>query len=136
MKRIANEMALLYNFTNGDQTRKVRSALLCMGVRSKLVEADDYFQPIGVVLGQAERLEEGVGADFTEEMLVLYRFSSRRIDELLTRLRRVGAKPIPYKALVTDSNIHWSGAQLIEELKQEHEAVQQGKSVHSQEAEA
>ena len=39
-----------------------------------------------------------------QEMLVMHRFSERRLDELLMNLRKAGVPKIALKAIVTESN--------------------------------
>ena len=133
MMKASVEMALLYNFQDPERARKVKSALLCMGVRAKTVEPEDYGQPLGALAGLSGfDAAETVGADMAEEMLVLYRFTSKRLDDLLARLRKGGVGNIPYKAAITETNIGWSGVQLYQELVKEREAIQQGQSAHDQ----
>lgn len=129
------EMALLYNFQDPERARKVKSALLCMGVRSKTVEEEAFAQPLGTLVGLSgiEAGAESEGEPFAEEMLVLYRFSGKRIDDLLARLRKGGVGNIPYKAVITETNVSWSGVQLYRELVREREAIQQGGAAHQPE---
>ncbi len=59
----------------------------------------------------------------TEQVLVMYNFSSRRIDELLLGMRRAGVPRIALKAVVTEENSRWTFRRLYAELKKEHEAL-------------
>ncbi len=130
--KAATELVLLYNFNEPERARKVKSALLCMKVRAKVVPPEAFRQPVGALAGLLQPAES-VPAEpggFDEEMLVLCRFSNKRIDELLTRLRKAGVGHIPYKAVLTATNAGWSGVQLYEELQREHQAMQQGKMAH------
>lgn len=130
------EIALLYNFNDPERARKVKSVLLCMKARAKVVPEEAFSQPVGTLAGlldAAAASPEDTG-DFTEEMLVIHRFSSQRIDELLTRLRKAGVGNIPYKAVLTDTNASWSGVKLYQELQQEHAAMQQGTTAHQPQA--
>ena len=129
------EMALIYNFQDPDRARKVKSALLCMGARSKTVEGEDLLQPLGTLVGLSgfAAASETETEPMTEEMLVLYRFSGKRLDDLLARLRKAGVSNIPYKAVITETNVSWSGVELYRELVKEREAIQQGGSAHQPE---
>lgn len=60
-----------------------------------------------------------------EEMLVMHGFTSRRIDELLMRLRKAGVPKVELKAIVTETNAGWSFYHLYEEIKEEHERMKQ-----------
>lgn len=133
--KATTELVLLYNFNDPDRLRKIKSVLLCMKARVKVVLPEQFDQPIGAVAGLIDvALTEPVDTgSFTEEMVVIHRFSSRRIDELLVRLRKAGLGNIPYKAVLTGTNASWNAVQLRDELQQEHEAIQQGKMAHQTE---
>ena len=53
-------------------------------------------------------------------MLVMYRFSSQRMDELLRNLRKAGVPRIDLKAVITESNCQWTFYHLYEEISEEH----------------
>ena len=74
--------------------------------------------------------EQGKDTSFSEALMVLHGFSGSRIDTLLSKLRKAGVGNIPYKAVLTPTNLRWTGPELCEELKKEHEAMQQGTSAH------
>lgn len=133
--KAASEIAFLYNFNDPERLRKIKNVLLCMKVRAKVVTPEQFTQPVGVLAGVVDVAftEPQDASDFTDEMLVVYRFSSRRIDELLAKLRKAGLGNIPYKAALTATNVNWTGLELYQELKKEHEAMQQGKSAHQPE---
>lgn len=131
--KVSAEMAFLYNFKDPERARKVKNVLLCMKARAKVVPEEQFSQPVGVVAGllDATVAEPEDTSDFTEEMLVIHRFSSKRIDDLLVRLRKAGVGNIPYKAVLTDTNANWSAVKLYRELQAEHAAMQQGKTAHT-----
>ena len=58
-----------------------------------------------------------------EQLLVLYRFSEGRLDQLLYGLRKAGVPKIELKAIVTEQNSRWTLYELYEELKKEREAL-------------
>ena len=58
-----------------------------------------------------------------EQILVLYRFSENRLDQLLYGLRKAGVPKIELKAVVTEQNSQWTMYELYEELKKEREAL-------------
>ena len=58
-----------------------------------------------------------------EEMLVMYGFTGRRIDELLAGLRKAGVPKVELKAIVTETNAGWTFYHLYEEIKEEHERM-------------
>ena len=131
--KVSVEKALLYNFRDPEREKKLKSALLCMGVGIKTVAEEDFCRPLGDLIGMpvtpSEENPPKEQSSFDEEMLVLHRFSDKRLNELLRRLQKAGLF-IPHKAVLTPTNMAWSGARLMEELRLEHEAVQNGRSVH------
>lgn len=130
--KAGREQVFLYNFEDAEQLRKLKSVLLCMKARAKIVEPEWFGQPIGALAGLVEPVESEQGKDtsFSEVLMVLHGFSGSRIDTLLSKLRKAGVGNIPYKAVLTPTNLRWTGPELCEELKKEHEAMQQGISAH------
>ena len=59
-----------------------------------------------------------------EPMLVLDGFTDKRLEILLREMKKHGVS-VPYKAIVTETNIGWIFHQLYEELAREHEAMSQ-----------
>lgn len=133
--KVSVEKALLFNFSEPERAKKVKAALLCMGAGIKEIREEDFSLPLGRFVGlQAEPDGENPPAEssaFTEEMLVLYRFSNKKIDDLLRRLKKAGVQ-VNCKAVLTPTNMHWSAARLIGELKQEHDAMERGETVHGE----
>lgn len=125
-----NEMVFLYNVNDPERLRKVRSVLLCMKVRSKVVTEEQFQQPVGVLAGMIDVafMEPEEISDCTEEMLVICGFYGKRINDLLARLRKAGVGDIKYKAALTSTNMHWTGVQLYRELKKEREAIENGQT--------
>ena len=61
-----------------------------------------------------------------DEVLVMHGFTSRRIDELLAAFRKAGVVKVELKAIVTETNAHWTFYHLYEEIKEEHERMTKG----------
>lgn len=61
----------------------------------------------------------------TDEVLVMHNFTGRRMDELFLNLRKAGVPRIPLKAVVTEINCQWSFYHLYEEIREEHEKMNQ-----------
>ena len=98
----------------------------------KAVSTADLTQKIAVLAGVAgyERTDLCCEEEkITEPMLVFCGFYGNRMNLALQAMRRTGLR-IPYKAMLTKSNQDWKPAQLLKELKAEHEALEQGKRVH------
>ncbi|MEW4414966.1 DUF3783 domain-containing protein [Clostridium sp. AN503] len=136
MKRLT-ETVLYYTPENNINVTKLKGVLVRMGIRIKNVAPEQVKDSVGSLLGFAEyekndgqgglkeEWEEGDFPRITEEMLVMHNFSSRRLDELLLNLRKAGVPKIDLKAVVTESNVAWTFYQLYEEIKEEHEKMEE-----------
>ncbi len=131
------ETILLFGFSKERQSKLMR-ALLPLKMRIKRIEQDQLGQPLGVLAGQQPAEEkqssekgaeekqsqgkaaEGCGQALGDEMLVMAGLTSARVDAVLAALRKGKTGPIPYKAVLTETNQQWNAWVLLEELKQEH----------------
>lgn len=123
------EMVLYYTPQQSPKVTKLKGVLVRMGIRIKNITPDQVGQKVGYLAGlegyEAEETDpDAVLPVIGEEVLVMHRFTSRRIDELLLSLRKAGVSKIELKAIVTESNCPWSFYQLYEELKEEHAKMQ------------
>lgn len=121
------ETVLYYNPEKSDKIRLIKGILVRMGIRIRNVTPELVSQKVGYLAGLkdfAEGLEEPGEAlpVIPEEMMVLYGFSDRRLDELLKQLRK-NKVPVALKAVLTESNCAWSFYQLYEEIRAEHEMM-------------
>lgn len=123
------ETVLYYNPGNAPKPAVMKSVLVRMGVRIKNIREEQLGETIGSLLG-IEKKEKTEGAasagPLEEQMLVLYRFSGNRLDQLLYGLRKAGVPKIELKAVVTEQNSRWTMYELYEELKKEREAFAKG----------
>ncbi|WP_313260136.1 DUF3783 domain-containing protein [Lacrimispora sp.] len=125
------EMVLYYqpekDRQSGNDTKaaKLKAVLVRMGIRIKNISPDQVGQTIGYLAGfdGFEETEQMESPDVEEEILVMKNFSNRRIDELLSNLRRAGVPKIDLKAVITDTNCKWKFYDLYLELKEEHDAM-------------
>ncbi|MDR1549647.1 MAG: DUF3783 domain-containing protein [Hungatella sp.] len=125
------EMVLYYqpekDRQSGNDTKaaKLKAVLVRMGIRIKNISPDQVNQTVGYLAGfdGFEETEQMECPDLEEEILVMKNFSSRRIDELLSNLRRAGVPKIDLKAVITDTNCKWKFYDLYLELKEEHDAM-------------
>ena len=49
--------------------------------------------------------------------------TSEELDQALAALRRCGAGPFPYKAILTPTNCEWNALTCFNEVKKEHEQM-------------
>lgn len=134
MKNRVFETVLYYTPEPSEKAVKLKGVLVRMGIRIKNISPEQAGETIGSLLGIAgyeKNSEEDRGAENEEkalpvmdqEMLVMHRFSERRLDELLMNLRKAGVPKIALKAIVTESNAGWSFSHLYEELLEEHQRM-------------
>ncbi|MFR1833769.1 MAG: DUF3783 domain-containing protein [Lachnospiraceae bacterium] len=128
------EVVLYYNPGNAPKPALMKSVLVRMGIRIKNVTDGQTGETIGNLLGikteeplnkEEENTvvsQEKTDNPIEEQMLVLYQFTERRLDQLLLQLRKAGVPKIDLKAIVTEQNSRWTLYQLYEELKKEREA--------------
>ena len=123
---VSRETVLYYDPRGGEQTAVLKTILVQMGARIKNVAPEAVGQTVGCLLGR-----KGFGArenpeapTLAEPMLVLDGFTDKRLEILLREMKKHGVS-VPYKAIVTETNIGWIFHQLYEELAREHEAMSQ-----------
>lgn len=133
------ECILLFQFEQTKQ-RKLVAQLLPARFKVKVVGPEEMDLPIGYLAGnkelsgQQETVEDN--RPLEQEMLVMAGISPDRLNIVLQAIKKAGIGPIPYKAVVTETNQHWKARELFEELRKEHEAMKTqsntGKMLHEQ----
>lgn len=129
MIKAGGETVLLYNLNN-EKGRKIRFLLVRMGMRIRVVEKEDYDKPLGVLAGMKDVTLEDENApveDFDDEMMVLYRFTDKRLDAFLQGMRKEGIERVDLKAILTPTNCRWNSWQLFQEIQEEHRTMTGGK---------
>ncbi|HAP21869.1 MAG TPA: DUF3783 domain-containing protein [Lachnospiraceae bacterium] len=129
MIKVGGETVLLYNLNN-EKGRKIRFLLVRLGMRIRVIEKEDYGKPLGVLAGMKDVTLENENApveDFNDEMMVLYRFSDKRLDALLQGMRKEGIERVDLKAVLTPTNCRWNSWQLFQEIQEEHRTMTGGK---------
>lgn len=120
------ETILLFNPPQRDRLLKVEMALFPLHVRLKRVRLSDYNQPLGVLAGIKDmQPADGsyTGPELPDTMFVFCFFDDNRLNQALAALRKSGAGPFPYKAILTPTNSSWTAADCFSEIKKEHEAM-------------
>ena len=116
---------LLYNIAP-EKLRKIRVALLRLGVQGRAVTPGEYGHPIGYLAG-AEGFapaEEYSGEGFSAEMMVMCGLTSRQFSALLDTLRASRAT-VTLKAVLTEHNAAWNSVELHRALREEHDTMQE-----------
>ncbi len=123
-----NETVLYYSPKKTKQSAVLKGILVRMKIRIRNISPEQLNRKVGSLAG-VSGCEETAAAPsvpaeqiFPDEVLVLHRFSERRLDELLLAMRKAGVR-IPLKAVVTESNCDWTFLELCEEVRQEHQRM-------------
>lgn len=120
------ETILLFNPPAKDELMKVEMALFPLHVRLKRVQPEDYNQPLGALAGVKEIAPaEGKyeGDELPGTLFVFCFFGDNKLNQALAALRKCGAGPFPYKAILTPTNSKWTAPDCFEEIRREHEAM-------------
>ncbi len=124
------ETVLLYNIKNKPYTAKLKSILLRLGIKIKVVTPEQYGLPIASLLSNSSSKVETTAEatpdtpNFEDEMLVMAGLTDARLNQLLLALRKDQIR-IPLKAILTPHNSQWNSVQLRDELSLEHQKMQE-----------
>ena len=120
------ETILLFNPPEKEKLLKIEMALFPLHVRLKKVRTEQYCQPLGVLAGIKDMAPaEGIyeGGELPDTLFVFCFMEGNRLDQALAALRKCGAGPFPYKAVLTPTNSQWTAPDCFEEIRREHEAM-------------
>ena len=150
IRKTARETVLYYNPEASSKVVKLKGVLVRMGIRIRNVTPEQFDETVGALVGisgfekenqnkeqlvrnlQEQRQEPSQDQNqdqhpmIQDEVLVMHGFTSRRIDELLAAFRKAGVAKVELKAIVTETNAHWTFYHLYEEIKEEHERMTKG----------
>ena len=123
LKGVLAQMGVrILNLTPGRCGKKI-GFLVGMEGFEDMPEADGLPETAVTVQQAAMRTES-----MTEELLVLNGFSEERLEELLERLKNAGVPKIGLKAIVTETNAHWTVYELYRQLQTEHWMMSLGRN--------
>lgn len=123
---LMRETILLFNAPEKAELLKIEMALFPLRIRLKRVKKEEYNQPLGHLAGVKDiDPAEGIydGEELPGPMFVFCFLSDNRLNQALAALRKCGAGPFPYKAILTPTNSAWTAPECFEELKKEHETL-------------
>lgn len=119
-------IVLLFSFNDGEKRERIARALLPLSIAAKKINKSDFRQPLGALLGIAEReTAEYKGLELPHEMMLIAGCEDPQIHALLDALRNAGIPRIHHKAVLTENNQYWNALELYEELHQEYEYFRQ-----------
>jgi len=125
----ARPLALLYGLgADTPEGGTLHALLRAMGVPAREIAPAELSQTVGMLAGLGgETKKPYTGPAPSGPMLVFHAFSETQLDSLLDAMRAAKLH-IPYKAVLTPHNQNWSAAALLDELKQEHAAMENRKT--------
>ncbi|MBR0414041.1 MAG: DUF3783 domain-containing protein [Clostridia bacterium] len=113
---------LTFNIT-GEEAAKLSAAAESCGAETLAVSQADFEQTLGALLGILPRKNTVCLAPFSEKMLIMCGFSRAQMEQFLDILRKEQVI-IPYKAMLTPTNLTWQCDVLVKELMREHAQMQ------------
>lgn len=109
---------LLYNFTS-EEVGKLRFVLrMFPAIRVVSVETSDQRLRIGDVLEGQRGAKPVPGREFQRRMLVLAHAQGPMVHFLLGACGQITQEPV-LRAMLTDTNVNWSGLELYDNLLEE-----------------
>ena len=126
MKLEAKPTVLLYNLQEGERAQTIRRYLTGAGIRIIDVLPAEYMQRLGALLelpGFSKDAGPNMGFSFPEEMLVMFAFTDKVMEDFFQSFRDAGIASVGLKAAVTPTNINWTSKQLYEAISEEHARV-------------
>lgn len=122
----ARETVLLYYPEKPKYLPGLKGILVQLGIRIRTVEPSNVTQKVGFLAKLPGYTEESVAKPLPfipEPILVMKHFTSLRMEQLFSAMRRAGIPSIDLKAVVTDTNADWSFYELYKEIQKEHEQL-------------
>ena len=116
-------MATLLLFNLQDETKRTAIKLLSMRLGFVFRDVQPEQQNVKIIdllAGTDDR--NPVIAPFTDEMMVMHRFSSQDMHTLLDSMRDNGCS-VKLKCIVTETNKSWTASRLYRELAAEEKAM-------------
>lgn len=120
------ETILIFNLTDKSTRLQIEKALFPLKLRLRYVSKENYNQPLGALAGLKElplAEEPYIGEELPDTMFVFAFLPDAKLNQVLASLRRSGAGPFPYKAVLTPVNQFWTVPECFREIASEHEAM-------------
>lgn len=130
------ETIMLFHVPDKSVRLKIETALFPLHVRLRYVQQEEYNQTLGALLKLPDSVSaEGVydGEPLPAAMIIFAGLPDQKLNQALLALRRCGAGPFPYKAVLTPTNQNWTPLDCFAELKREHEYMNQQKTAQKKE---
>ncbi len=116
---------LLFNIQDEKKRTAIRLLSIRLGFDFRDIQPDRQNVKIIDLLSGTDFRNPAI-APFTEEMMVMHRFSSSDMHMLLDTMRNNGCS-VKLKCIVTETNKSWTASRLYRELAEEEKAMNQRK---------
>ena len=120
------ELVLYYAPEGTAHVGQLKGILSQMGIKIKNLTPERCVQKIGYLAGAEGFEKRSVNAGYEKyapamdkELLLFCGFTEERLDELLNRMEKAGVPKIGLKAIMTETNAHWTVYQLYRQLLEE-----------------
>ena len=119
-----NPMVLCYNI-QPEKLGRMRVLALRLGLRLRVVAAEEFALPVGVLAGVLEPPAETAEPEpFEDEMILMAHFRPGMLDAFLNGFRQSRIPAVKLKAMLTDTNAAWTAGELHAAIKEEHEQME------------
>ena len=112
----------------GERLSKLRFLCMKLGVAVKAVPEEDFGQTIAALCGMTDKALQAPAEDFADEMLIFCYMDHSAVNRFLQTARQMRFAPVALKAMLTPTNAEWTPARLAAELREERDAIRQGKA--------
>ena len=128
------ESVLYYAPENAVYVGPIKGVLVQMEIKIKNLTPGRCEKKIGYLAGidgfydevpMAEGKQQASHAALREELLVFCGFTEERLDELLDKLKNTGIPRTVLKAVLTETNAHWTVYELYDHLMEERRKFEQ-----------
>ena len=120
------ETILLFNITDRNTKLKLERILLPLKLRIRRIPVSQYGQTLAALSGLEEPValpsESAITPSFSDPMMIFAGLSEMTLNRVLAGLRAQQIR-IPYKAILTSTNQHWTPEECFIEIKKEHEQM-------------
>ena len=99
--KASHEIIFLYNIPDDESGKKLKGVCFRMGIRVREITPDQFHHPLGYLAGLPgfEAAQDStVNRTFSEAMLVMKQFTSKRMDELFRQWRKIWGSADSFKS--------------------------------------
>ena len=118
----------MYNI-GGKKAIEIKNICRALNIGYREIEKSDYGYKLGYLLGLPDDIEKGESSDFDDEMLYLVGFGDGLLNIFLKLLRSKKCA-VALKAVMTETNVHYTSSKLYNEISAEHRAMRSGEQYH------